>query len=167
MSKVIDRNLDGYWMYEAPRLDVTSKDFKANVEQVVSALVQVRDESRETYRSPVGDSDRGSSQWCPASPYYAPTDASSTSCYGNRSETINSSDQTPPCASAEAGRQESVDGSVVTKWRPPWAKSVERTWKERSAEASAPKVRRAAQHAQSQEIEAATDASIRRNSRKR
>ena len=56
----------------------------------------------------------------------------------------------------------SVDDSVVTKvdktWRPPWTKSVERTWKERSAEASAPKVRRAAQHAQSQEIEAATDA---------
>jgi hypothetical protein len=46
---------------------------------------------------------------------------------------------------------------VVTNRRPPWTKSVERTWKERSAEASAPKVRRAAQHAQSQEIEAATD----------
>jgi hypothetical protein len=156
MSKVIKEHLDGYFMYEAPRLDVTSKDFKANVEEIVSALVQVRDEARELDCSPASDP----SPWCPASPYYAPTDEASTSCYGNRSETINSSDQTPPCASAEVSRQMPVDDSGVTKvdktWRPLWAKSVERTWKERSAEASAPKVRRAAQHAQSQEIEAAT-----------
>ena len=51
MSKVVDLNLDGFWMYEAPKLDVTSDDFKANVEQVVSALVKVRDASREPYCS--------------------------------------------------------------------------------------------------------------------
>ena len=110
MSKVIEEHLDGkssvdgYFMYEAPRLDVTSKDFKANVEEVVSALVQVRDEARETCRSPVGDSDRGSSQWCPASPYYAPNDDASTSCYGNRSETI--SEHSTSSASAEASAPE-------------------------------------------------------------
>ena len=40
MSNVIKLNLSEYWLYEAPRLDVSSDDFKANVEQVVSALVQ-------------------------------------------------------------------------------------------------------------------------------
>ena len=85
----------------------------------------------------------------------------STSCYRNRLETINSSDQTPHCASAEASRQMPVDDSVVTKidktWCPPWAKSIEQMWKEQLAEASVPKVHQAAQHTQSQEIEAATD----------
>ena len=61
MSKVIEEHLDGkscvdgYFMYEAPRLSVTSKDFKANIEEIVSALIQVRDEARETCHSPVGD----------------------------------------------------------------------------------------------------------------
>ena len=92
MSKVIEEHLDGkssvdgYFMYEAPRLSVTSKDFKANIEEIVSALIQVRDEARETCHSPVGDADRESSQWCPASPYYAPNDDASITLHsGSRS----------------------------------------------------------------------------------
>ena len=85
MSKVIEEHLDGkscvdgYFMYEAPRLSVTSKDFKANIEEIVSALIQVRDEARETCHSPVGDPGREISRWCPASPYYAPNDDSTPS----------------------------------------------------------------------------------------
>ena len=41
------------------------------------------------------------------------TDALSASCYGDISESVNSSDQTPPCAEGEVGGRESVDGSVM------------------------------------------------------
>ena len=80
MSKVIEEHLygrswvDGYFMYEAPRLSVTSEDFKANIGEIISALKQVRDEARETCHSPIGDPGHEISRWCPASPYYAPND---------------------------------------------------------------------------------------------
>ena len=45
--------------------------------------------------------------------YYALTDALSASCYGDISESVNSSDQTPPYAATEEGSQASVDNSVV------------------------------------------------------
>ena len=45
--------------------------------------------------------------------YYAPTDASSASCYGDISESVNSSDQTLPYAATKEGSQASVDSSVV------------------------------------------------------
>ena len=50
MSKVIEEHLDRkscvnrYFMYEVPRLSVMSKDFKANIEEIVSVLIQVHDE---------------------------------------------------------------------------------------------------------------------------
>ena len=51
MLKVIEEHLnrkscvDRYFMYEVLRLSVTSKDFKANIEEIVSALIQVHNEA--------------------------------------------------------------------------------------------------------------------------
>ena len=56
-----------------------------------------------------GDTSRS----CQGSPYYAPTDASSASCYGDISESVKSSEQTPPYAATDEGSQASADGSVV------------------------------------------------------
>ena len=67
----------------------------------VFGLYEEQELSGGTYRS------------CQGSPYYAPTDASSASCYGDISESVNSSDQTPPYAATDEGSQASVDGSVV------------------------------------------------------
>ena len=47
LSKVVVSHLDGYWKAGPPKLNMADTDWKANVEQVVSALLQVREVSRK------------------------------------------------------------------------------------------------------------------------
>jgi hypothetical protein len=56
LSTVAVAHLDGFWKTGPPKLDVTDTGWKVNVEQVVSALLQVREASRKRERSPRGRS---------------------------------------------------------------------------------------------------------------